>query len=188
MFNRSKLHERVKGNRSNVKVVKRFGATVSFRLEPHPNALDSIMYAVIEIKGVGIMTTSFVHKDWSFSNGMPKIDYGKRAASVIGAACALATLRDDRDVEATVDILHASVPDVSRDKLKNELLLVSAMQIGIVLQPQTGYSTKGMAASAGIEVRDMRAASPVAGSPFPPSPEPPKPEQASEADKKKTLH
>lgn len=189
MFNKPKLHPLVKGNRSNVKVVKRHGATVVFRLEPHPNSMDSIMYGVIQIRDVGIMTMSFHEKDWPFSKGFPNIDYARRAALVIGAAFALAELREDSDIEATVDVLMNVVPNTSRDRLRNEILLVSAMQMGIVLQPQTGYSTNGMAASAGLEFRPVSGQKPAAGNPFPPPPtEAPQPEQATETDKKKTLH
>lgn len=192
MFTKRNIHPSLKGNRSHVKIMKRHGVTLTFRHEPHPNAVDSILYVTTEIKNVGIMTLSIGQKDWPFSKGMPKIDYGRKADAAIGAACALAELRDGNEFDETAALVVKVTPGATHDRIRNELLLVTAMQAGIILQPQTGYSTQGMASAAGIDMRKRESQQP--GIPFPPPAEsakvepPAKIEPPVEADKKKTLH
>lgn len=136
------LSKKISGNFCNTKIVKYQGATVVFRTEPHPSGTDTIMYGTTVVDGLGLITVSWKIAGHSFSKGLPKTDYASRAATVAGAAHALAEFAMSDEIQQVLKIIVSANPELASNipRLINELVMINATQAGIIVQPETGYS------------------------------------------------
>lgn len=179
------IHPDVKAGYRHIKTIKVWGVQVAFRLEPAARG-GSILYSMLAVRGLGTVAVTFNLPEHKFGDKL-KVSLRERAKAAIIASTALAEFRSDPDVLASASIIAkaSKTPDIKR--IVNELVMISSLEAGILVIPETGYDELGMnalRAKIGAPKPAVAPNAPVQ----PPSPPPPEEAPQAAADPKKTYN